>query len=98
MSASHASRPYLHTLPLHDALPISTHTAAPTMTAAIMAEESSIPRVINIMMVTAISVMPDSGDQLVRPIASERMTPARSEEHTSELHSRGQLVCRLLLD
>src|SRR5690625_5555987 len=25
-------------------------------------------------------------------------TPIRSEEHTSELQSRGQLVCRLLLD
>src|SRR5207253_6156062 len=28
---------------------------------------------------------------------STATTPARSEEHTSELPSRGQLVCRLLL-
>src|SRR5207253_10911572 len=27
----------------------------------------------------------------------ERVTPCRSEEHTSELQSRGHLVCRLLL-
>src|SRR5439155_10957070 len=27
-----------------------------------------------------------------------RNRPARSEEHTSELQSRGQLVCRLLLE
>src|SRR5690625_6430180 len=27
-----------------------------------------------------------------------RRTTARSEEHTSELQSRGQLVCRLLLE
>src|SRR5690625_5680977 len=27
-----------------------------------------------------------------------RITPARSEEHTSELQSRGHLVCRLLLE
>src|SRR5439155_26276367 len=27
-----------------------------------------------------------------------RVTPSRSEEHTSELQSRGHLVCRLLLE
>src|SRR5207253_9638171 len=27
-----------------------------------------------------------------------RRTPSRSEEHTSELQSRGHLVCRLLLE
>src|SRR6266702_5187211 len=34
------------------------------------------------------------------PRASSSWTPARprSEEHTSELQSRGQLVCRLLLE
>src|SRR5207253_10071512 len=36
------------------------------------------------------------------PLAGEKETrrqhPARSEEHTSELQSRGQLVCRLLLE
>src|SRR5439155_5715652 len=30
--------------------------------------------------------------------ASSRLTRLRSEEHTSELQSRGQLVCRLLLE
>src|SRR5690625_4613664 len=29
---------------------------------------------------------------------SESADPARSEEHTSELQSRGHLVCRLLLE
>src|SRR5437870_8634076 len=28
----------------------------------------------------------------------EQLAPARSEEHTSELQSRGHLVCRLLLE
>src|SRR5437660_4200683 len=32
------------------------------------------------------------------PGASGRSRPARSEEHTSELQSRGHLVCRLLLE
>src|SRR2546421_8352438 len=31
-------------------------------------------------------------------IASTRNRPARSEEHTSELQSRSDLVCRLLLE
>src|SRR5690625_5986725 len=34
---------------------------------------------------------------VVRPINSERVG-VRSEEHTSELQSRGHLVCRLLLE
>src|SRR5690625_6016261 len=35
---------------------------------------------------------PHRGDQLLAAL------PARSEEHTSELQSRGHLVCRLLLE
>src|SRR5690625_6788421 len=31
-------------------------------------------------------------------VAYERFTGERSEEHTSELQSRGHLVCRLLLE
>src|SRR3712207_7143465 len=31
-------------------------------------------------------------------LASPSLTPARSEEHTSELQSRQYLVCRLLLE
>src|SRR5207253_8590744 len=37
----------------------------------------------------------------VRPLLSSpstTMVPTRSEEHTSELQSRGHLVCRLLLE
>src|SRR5579884_1858813 len=32
------------------------------------------------------------------PCASPTVGPRRSEEHTSELQSRGHLVCRLLLE
>src|SRR6266702_8565197 len=32
------------------------------------------------------------------PALQARRVPARSEEHTSELQSRGHLVCRLLLE
>src|SRR5690625_5981440 len=31
-------------------------------------------------------------------VAGDIATPGRSEEHTSELQSRGHLVCRLLLE
>src|SRR5436305_7164025 len=33
-----------------------------------------------------------------QPLAPARLARARSEEHTSELQSRPQLVCRLLLE
>src|SRR5437870_13889926 len=32
------------------------------------------------------------------PAGAQRTDPGRSEEHTSELQSRGHLVCRLLLE
>src|SRR5439155_25112330 len=32
------------------------------------------------------------------PLVQQRIASGRSEEHTSELQSRGHLVCRLLLD
>src|SRR5690625_4928038 len=34
----------------------------------------------------------------VQPVAKPYTVPGRSEEHTSELQSRGHLVCRLLLE
>src|SRR5690625_4383651 len=37
-------------------------------------------------------------DQIVSEAARLRYRSARSEEHTSELQSRGHLVCRLLLE
>src|SRR5690625_7123694 len=40
----------------------------------------------------------DSGYQMEHILFPLDGTPARSEEHTSELQSRGHLVCRLLLE
>src|SRR5439155_4621805 len=37
-------------------------------------------------------------NRTVGPGPTIRLEPVRSEEHTSELQSRGQLVCRLLLE
>src|SRR5690625_6066234 len=41
---------------------------------------------------------PDSDDVLSTVIFKNGLPSDRSEEHTSELQSRGHLVCRLLLD
>src|SRR6266700_1410302 len=58
----------IYTLPLHDALTVSTSS----------------------------SRMPVSAP--TAPSSSSRPTSSRSEEHTSELQSRENLVCRLLLE
>ncbi len=55
---------------------MATHMAAPTMIEETMVAVSVIPLATSSRMVMPISVMPDSGDQLVRPMHSERTTPA----------------------
>src|SRR5439155_4903871 len=37
-------------------------------------------------------------NDFLKPVRALYLTPQRSEEHTSELQSRGHLVCRLLLE
>src|SRR5690625_6668264 len=41
---------------------------------------------------------PDVFNLLLQVLDDGRLTDGRSEEHTSELQSRGHLVCRLLLE
>src|SRR5437870_8262486 len=41
---------------------------------------------------------PDGARARRNPVGGPRTDRARSEEHTSELQSRGHLVCRLLLE
>src|SRR5207249_10134388 len=74
----------IYTLSLHDALPISYYSAM---------FESGIP----------LDTNPDfrkAGDRAfaVLRTACESLIATRSEEHTSELQSRFDLVCRLLLE
>src|SRR5690625_5697736 len=50
---------------------------------------------------TAPSPLDGAGSSRLVPacsVGTSREDPARSEEHTSELQSRGHLVCRLLLE
>src|SRR5207253_6395796 len=73
------------TLSLHDALPISDFTAECT-------EKSIAPST------TVPTIVPRVG--ATRAVGSARRPSerwSRSEEHTSELQSRGHLVCRHLL-
>src|SRR5690625_6322846 len=80
----------IYTLSLHDALPISAADLVDQITAAArrldrfdLGEEDASLR--SILSWSYRSLTPQA--QLVR-----------SEEHTSELQSRGHLVCRLLLE
>src|SRR5690606_41754092 len=87
----------LSTLSLHDALPIST---SPTETYAGRTRRAPL-----FLLLTDEDAhfAPFSGEGAPRPGESRtdimiRDQIARSEEHTSELQSRENLVCRLLLE
>src|SRR5207302_4322765 len=92
-----------HTLSLHDALPISTmRTPRPGHSAAPPHE----PRYAMPSSPTALALNPaEPGSKLPRTSSGSAKTVgcpgqlrSRSEEHTSELQSRENLVCRLLLE
>src|SRR3989440_1817210 len=87
----------IYTLSLHDALPIlraSTRRVTPARCAGRRRGPATRPRAAT------------GRARAVRPTPSSRQAPcaarprasARSEEHTSELQSRSDLVCRLLLE
>src|SRR5688572_32322214 len=82
----------IYTLSLHDALPISPRAAPARSRRASSA--SSQPTAVSVVRITA-SLR--SSYRTAGPSASERRQ-ARSEEHTSELQSQSNLVCRLLLE
>src|SRR5205085_8397169 len=77
--------PALYTLSLHDALPICPHGARDARHER--REEVPLPGGVNRPSQRA--------DMLWRGAAA---APDRSEEHTSELQSQSNLVCRLLLE
>src|SRR5207249_12305513 len=90
----------LYTLSLHDALPISSSMREPVSISAVAMMVSDPPsstlraaprkrlgRCSALASTPPVSTLPDEGTTLLR-----------SEEHTSELQSRFDLVCRLLLE
>src|SRR3712207_7451156 len=75
----------IYTLSLHDALPISAWRQRST-------SQPTAPVTARITLVTAWVIAAATRR------TPARWSPARSEEHTSELQSRQYLVCRLLLE
>src|SRR5690606_41773608 len=86
----HPAPPAIYPLSLHDALPICQgdfrlRLARLVQIQAHRNDGAAVPL--------------DGADQLVDLLAVQQQLPvARSEEHTSELQSRENLVCRLLLE
>src|SRR5438132_4492464 len=82
--------PEIYTLSLHDALPISCRCLRPSRRRWRDARlEERLPR------------HADAGGPCPRSDRADRRLPEaddRSEEHTSELQSHSDLVCRLLLE
>src|SRR5207248_4298278 len=94
---SHApSTSSLFTLSLHDALPIFPHpcvlSLSPTAAAAALCVSPAIR--CSVLFTLAARTAPI----LPKPSDASSLTSSRSEEHTSELQSPYDLVCRLLLE
>src|SRR5207249_8245327 len=99
-----ASPPDISNLSLHDALPIFLHvTSAPTRGQEAVVQDADLPLVLRI------DEGPPACDILLEEIVAianrvtieelrHELELLRSEEHTSELQSRFDLVCRLLLE
>src|SRR5699024_12190777 len=89
----------IDTLSLHDALPISRRS--PTFLAEAMKPSSSPERSLSC---SASTLLLSSRRSLIAALAFSTTSKGldlrtfRSEEHTSELQSRFDLVCRLLLE
>src|SRR5690606_39343410 len=91
--------PDTHPLSLHDALPIypapeGTPDAPAPAAGAGPARKKSAPARTPAAAATRTPAAPRK--RVAAPTAASK--PARSEEHTSELQSRENLVCRLLLE
>src|SRR2546427_9648394 len=78
----------IYTLSLHDALPISPPSATPLRRSARSSPSTS----------GSSRRTPTSPRSFRSSFARGTSSSARSEEHTSELQSQSNLVCRLLLE
>src|SRR5207253_5296136 len=92
-----------YTLSLHDALPISPQLAqrrARQAPGPVLAALGCAAMSFSVLQSLVIPVLPAIGRDLhvSKEAVTWVLTGYRSEEHTSELQSRGHLVCRLLLE
>src|SRR5690606_41798648 len=91
--------PALYTLSLHDALPICLILSPPGWSGEVMTTRQPVP----VKWPRPFEVCSSWVVRLPNPTATRSATGdvrsrRRSEEHTSELQSRENLVCRLLLE
>src|SRR5207247_9884367 len=94
------STPQINTLSLHDALPIFENPTLPEVTSCLAHAGLNIQRS-NRPSIQGESRNDQRNAWLILHTQSRRSAcvyPRRSEEHTSELQSRVDLVCRLLLE
>src|SRR5690606_41879276 len=97
-SVHHAAFTLLYPLSLHDALPI---WAAGYLAAANSAAWVLVSPVVGYLTSTVswrLAMAAPAVVALAALVASPAIVAPRSEEHTSELQSRENLVCRLLLE
>src|SRR5690606_39969913 len=101
LNFTHSPHADLSALSLHDALPISA-VAERVMRQMVFAKSSATinaPRGSTVTPTGRPRALPSS---VRKPVAKSTGSPtgfpSRSEEHTSELQSRENLVCRLLLE
>src|SRR5690606_40944927 len=94
-----------YTLSLHDALPISLFATLLFLVGAVFAVKNTsfnedITRIIpkNETTNTAAEIVGEMNFSDKISVIFKKKKNARSEEHTSELQSRENLVCRLLLE
>src|SRR5699024_12098047 len=90
------STPYIYTLSLHDALPILRHLPA----GHIVLLSSLLSFFFSSLLSLRLSFLPGILRFPLPRLPGQRYRGyrSRSEEHTSELQSRFDLVCRLLLE
>src|SRR5690625_5786942 len=100
MSLYNHLSPGPYTLSLHDALPICRAVSTISLTFQGM-PQFWVGIMLVIIFSATLNVLPSSGFttplSLVMPAVALSL-PYRSEEHTSELQSRGHVVCRLMMD
>src|SRR5690606_40202415 len=94
----HPSTTQTSTLSLHDALPIYTECQPPAITGTTSSTSSTPMCMYDTATLTATADAGATINWYDAPTGGTAVGTGRSEEHTSELQSRENLVCRLLLD
>src|SRR5690606_40259478 len=87
----------IYPLSLHDALPICCRAGSAARTEVVLARSKICQEAIS-RMLSKWGVVEQKYDSSGDPMSLFSSVSARSEEHTSELQSRENLVCRLLLE